>query len=168
MKDELPQMTTWLERQEKIRRHERYIQWRLHGDKTLTSTHVRRCQLLSPRILKMTRRPSAHAVSIDRLVADYGATYFRDALARFVVQWNNPGLPPPAVERESVNVQIPFVNVSTYHRIKYVEDGEATTVDSIHVQPKRKDKHGRPIPGRFDTVLVHIGSEDQIGIHGKH
>jgi hypothetical protein len=164
-KDEFPQMTTWLERQEKVLRHEQYIQWRLHGRSSLTSM---RPQLVPRRILKMTRHPSAYAVSIDSLITNYGATYFRDALARFVVQWRNPTLPPPAVERESVHVRIPFVNVSTYHRIKYTEEGKAIIVDSIHVQPKRNDKHGRPIPGRFDTVLVHIGSEGEAGIHGMY
>ena len=167
-KDELPQMTTWLERREKVLRHEQYIQWRSHGDKTLTNMHIRHPQLLPPRTLKMTCRPSVRAVSIDKLIMDYGATYFRDALARFVVQWQNPDLPPPAVERESVNIRIPFVNVSAYHRIKYVEGDESTTVDSIHVQPKRQDKYGRLVPGRFDTVLVRIGSENQTGIHGMY
>ena len=49
--------------------------------------------------------------------------------------WQNPDLPPPAVERESMKIEIPFVNVSTYHRIKYIEEASAITVDSIHVQP---------------------------------
>jgi hypothetical protein len=114
----------------------------------------------------MTCRPSVRAVSIDMLVTDYGATYFRDALARFVVEWQDPGLSPLAIERASVNIGIPFVNVSTYHRIKYTEEPEAAIVDSIHIQPKRVDKHGRPIPGRFDTALLYIGKEAQTGIHG--
>ena len=114
----------------------------------------------------MVHHPSARAVSIDSLIANYGATYFRDALARFAVQWQNPCLPPPAVERESVNIQIPFVNMSTYYHIKYIEEGATVTADSIHVQPKRNNKHGRPISGRFNTVLVYIGSQGQTGIHG--
>ncbi|KAG2018336.1 hypothetical protein CC2G_007772 [Coprinopsis cinerea AmutBmut pab1-1] len=32
-KDELPQMTTWLERREKIFKHEQYINWRISGEK---------------------------------------------------------------------------------------------------------------------------------------
>jgi hypothetical protein len=165
-KDELPQMTSWLERKEKIQRHEQYLQWRLHGNSSLTNMHVLHPRLHARRILKMAHHPSARAVSIDSLIMNYGATYFRDALARFAVQWQNPCLPPPAVERESVNIEIPFVNVSTYYRIKYIEEGATATADSIHVQPKRNDKHGRPISGRFDTVLVYIGSQGQTGIHG--
>ena len=76
MKDELPQMTAWLERKEKILRHEQYIQWRLHGDSSLMSMHVPRPQLHPRRILKMTCQPLARAVSINSLITNYGATYF--------------------------------------------------------------------------------------------
>ena len=37
-KDEFPQMTLWLERREKILRHDRYVNWCLAGRPALTST----------------------------------------------------------------------------------------------------------------------------------
>jgi hypothetical protein len=167
MKDELPQMTAWLERREKIHHHERHIQRLLHGDRSPTSACKQHHRLFPPWTFKMTRHPSVRVVSIDALVMDYSATYFCDALARFVMQWRNPALPPPAVERNLVNIEILFVKVSTCHRIKYTE-GDAAIVDSIYIQPKWVDKLGRPVPGRFDTALVHIGREDQTGIHGMY
>jgi hypothetical protein len=77
-----------------------------------------------------------HGVSIDTLVSDYGASYFRDAFARYAVGLRSPHLNRLQIERESLNIHIPFVNVSVYHRIKFTNAGEDETVDSIHVQPQ--------------------------------
>ena len=71
------------------------------------------------------------------------------------------------LERDILDLHIPFVNVSVYHRIRFQDKSlDVETVDSIHVQPSRKDKRGRPIAGCFDTCLVHCG-EGKTGIHGE-
>jgi Plavaka transposase len=68
-KDEYPQMTTWLERKEKVLRHELFIAWQLNG------------RQLPPQIppevelhthIKMTRHPSVRGVPITTLVSNYG------------------------------------------------------------------------------------------------
>jgi hypothetical protein len=153
-RDEFPQMTTWLERREKVQEHTDYIRWSLgeHG-----STPPKPNASLTPeRCIKMARQPTTFAVSIDALASDYGATYFRDAFARYVVGWKNPEFNRSRIERESLNINIPFVNVSVYHRIKFVDAGEDNIVDTIHVQPPRKTACGRDHPGRFDTALVRV------------
>ena len=71
------------------------------------------------------------------------------------------------LERDILDLHIPFVNVSVYHRIRFRDKSlDVETVDSIHVQPSRKDKRGRPIAGCFDMCLVHCG-EGKTGIHGE-
>jgi hypothetical protein len=71
----------------------------------------------------MARYPSKRGISIDSLVADYGATYFRDAFARYVVGWRSPHLNRTQIERESLNINIPFASVSVYHHVKFANAG---------------------------------------------
>ena len=83
-KDEFTQMTNWLERKEKIFRHDQYIKWRKNGSPNPKSKHSVTWQppgLELDRHLCMAKHPSAHAVPIDCLVISYGAAYFRPALA---------------------------------------------------------------------------------------
>jgi hypothetical protein len=161
-KDEYPQMTQWLERREKIHQHEEYLWWRTRKPMPPILRH----SLIPERRIKMTRHASIRGVSIESLVSDYGASYFRDAFARYVVGWRSPHLNRLQIERESLNMHIPFVDVSVYHRIKFTNAGDDETVDSIHVQPRRKGARLREIPGRFDVALVKVNdSSDRL--HGK-
>ena len=41
-----------------------------------------------------------------------------------------------------------------HHRIKFTDSDQTEIVDSVQVQPEQKDKRGRLVPARFDTVLV--------------
>lgn len=111
--------------------------------------------------IEITRHPSVCAVRLAQLPSKYGATYFRDALARFVVSVNHPDLSPAEVEKESASIFFPFNTVSAFHKIKFwVQDPHGLSLpgseirDVIHVTPARKNKHGAVIPGRFDTALV--------------
>jgi hypothetical protein len=78
-KDEFPQMTLWLERKEKIYRHENYHQWRLDGCPSPPLIEDIYPGIVFERQLKMTKHPTLKSVRMSRLVTDYGATLFRDA-----------------------------------------------------------------------------------------
>jgi hypothetical protein len=143
-KDEYPQMTAWLERREMIQDHNDYIQ-RHHARHGILSTKPR-LSLVPERRIKMARNPTVCAVTIDELASNYGATFFRDAFARYVVGWLNPGFNRSRVKRESLNLNIPFVNVSTYHRVKFVNAGDNEIVDALHVQPRKRPARGRESP----------------------
>ncbi|KAJ3499342.1 hypothetical protein NMY22_g19521 [Coprinellus aureogranulatus] len=41
------------------------------------------------------------------------------------------------------------------------------TIDIIHAHPATKDTQNRPVPARFDTVLVNEGSGNEIGTRGR-
>lgn len=167
-KDEYPQMTLWLERKEKIFRHEKYIIWRLVNREP--SPHID----IIPSIFqkfhwKISKHPSGPAVSLAKLAAEYGATYFRDTFARYWVQLVSPDLSRMRSERAANNYFLPFQKISVFHRIKFHDTdapGPSEVLDSIHVQPGRTDKHGRTIPGRFDTALVR-GDAGLPGIRGE-
>ncbi|KAJ7252923.1 hypothetical protein C8J57DRAFT_1187466 [Mycena rebaudengoi] len=172
-KDEFPQMTLWLERKEKIYRHEKYIQWRLDGCPSPPIIESLPPGLVYERQLKMTKHPTLKAVRMTRLVSDYGAALFRDALARFVVRLNHPELSSAQVEANSQDLGFSFNSVPVYHRIKFTTqdpysalDPESTVVDSIHVQPAKILKNGEKLPPRFDTALVNDGSGKITGVAG--
>ncbi|KIL60574.1 hypothetical protein M378DRAFT_14042 [Amanita muscaria Koide BX008] len=163
-KDEYPQMTLWLERRERIHQHHNYVHQdrQAHNEQHMLSL----LPTLNPeRSLKVTRRPSANAVAISVLVSHYGATFFRDAFARFIAGWRDPNLSRAQLERESMNINIPFTAVSVYHRLKFTNAGHSETEDSLHVYPARCHKNGRLDSSRFDTALVRTGSVEILGIH---
>lgn len=169
-KDEYSQMTLWLERREKILWHDNFVQWRLIGD--LVPQKNIPPDMDYRRAIKMTKHPTVKRVQLDRIVQEYGATFFTAALARFVVGINQPGLSAAQLEREAAHIIIPFDTVATFHRIKFnainahgIQDS-SITVDSVHCQPSQKDKRGHMIPARFDTVLVNEGDGGITGVHG--
>ena len=136
MKDEYPQMTAWLERREQIVGHGKYIKWR-QDNSTLSVAPSHPPRLTSHQHIKMTRFPSVQSVSIEHLVSNYGATFFRAAFARFVVLWRNPQITCTHLEQDILDVHIPFTRASVYHRIRFIDDNLGkTTVDSIRIRPQ--------------------------------
>ncbi|KAI0653489.1 hypothetical protein C8Q70DRAFT_1048441 [Cubamyces menziesii] len=148
-KDELPQMTTWLERREKILRHEIFIKWALarqDSDKSDIGSHPHLTRI------KLARHPSVKALTFESAVSAYGAGHLHDALARFIVLYNNPHLAPVEVWHRASLVYMRFPTFPVFHRMKFIlEDAQALgimedTQDTAHAR--------RLVPGRFDTVLV--------------
>jgi Plavaka transposase len=171
-KDEFTQMAKWLERKEKMFRHEQYVKWQEFG----SSISGPRLEWEPPGLelghcLHMTKHPTVRAVPVNRLVEVYGATYFHLALARFIALANDPNLSHTQLEAKLCSIRIPFRAVPVWHRIKYLHEDpiSKTTVtsDSIHVQPSTTDSHGCMVPGHFDTVLVNEGMGGDTGIEGK-
>ena len=155
-KDEFTQMTTWLERKEKILRHRQYVEWRLKGCPRPPRVEWTPPGLELDRTRKLTKHPSVRAVPLDVLVTKYGATHFRTALARFIALSNDPDLTRAQLERKLWGIRMPFTKVAVWHRIKFMRTDPSTltvsTSDSIHCRPERKDSHGKPIPSRFDRA----------------
>ncbi|KAI1797995.1 hypothetical protein LXA43DRAFT_875754 [Ganoderma leucocontextum] len=184
-KDELPQMTLWLERREKILRHEAYIAWRLRQNEGPTpSTSPATASVPLPPIptasqpqptltrIKMTKWPTVKALRFSSATEHYGATSLQDALARFVVKYRNPTLTLPQVKRAAQDFNFRFNRVPAYHRLKFIlEDAQHLGImdnigDTAHARPARKDRQGRAVPARFDTVLVNEGTGGPVGVQG--
>ncbi|KAF7364490.1 hypothetical protein MVEN_00317400 [Mycena venus] len=172
-KDEFPQMTLWLERKE-IFRHEKYIQWRLDGCPSPPVMDHLPPGIVYERQLKMTIHPTHKAVRFGRLVEDYGAQIFRDALARFVAKFNNPLFTPRQIEAESACITFAFSSVPVFHRVKFTTQDPYTphgssdsVVDVIHIQPRKLLKNGEAVPARFDTALVNDSTGGLIGVDGE-
>ncbi|KAJ6611148.1 hypothetical protein B0H10DRAFT_1953313 [Mycena sp. CBHHK59/15] len=140
-KDEYPQMTQWLERKEKILLHSKFIRWR---ELRKLSTPTTPPGIEFSRKLKMTIHPSQKSVPFSKLAEDYGAEFFRDAIARYVVTTNNPGFSARDIEKYSANLAMPF----------------------RAVPPASKNDRGKEIPARFDTVLINDGNGKETGVNG--
>jgi Plavaka transposase len=165
-KDEYPQMAAWLDRKERILCHDKYIRRRLamaNGEETPTRPGP---QLVPPRTLKMARSPSA-SVLLDDVEKMYSAPDFKFALAKFIVQYNNPDLSKPSILREAAALHIPFHKIPVYHRVKFVSTDFSAEyplaeiiVDSVHVEPERVEAvRGTLIPSRFDTALIRVSEK---------
>ena len=177
MRDELLQMAVWLERQEQVHQHAGYVHWLEQGGirgTAITRDHIPN---LKPHCcIKMSKAPTVYSVSIEKLETDYGALRFRETFARFVVQWQQPGIRQAHLDYKVQGIHLPFISVSTYHRIKFLQasaNGDQESVaDIIHVQPahvvtQRRNASPKTINGRFDTVLVHSGKEGDTGVRGE-
>ncbi|KAJ6600827.1 hypothetical protein B0H10DRAFT_2319986 [Mycena sp. CBHHK59/15] len=157
-------MTQWLERKEKILLHAKFIHWRESGK---PSTHTVAPGIEFNRKLKMTIHPSRKSVSFDILARDYGAEFFRDAIARYVIPTNNPDFSARQIEIYSANLAMPFRALPVYHKIKYVtESSPDTTIDSVYAKPAARNKRGKEVAGRFETVLVNDGTGKDTGVDG--
>ncbi|RPD60944.1 hypothetical protein L226DRAFT_545471 [Lentinus tigrinus ALCF2SS1-7] len=130
-KDEFPQMTIWLERREKILRHDAFI--------------------------------NLKGVWFNQAVTSYGTSWIRDALACFIVSFRDPLLTAPEIERESSRITYRWDKLWIWHKIKFASE---SIHDVVHARPARADKYGRPVPGRFDTVLMNDGTGGTSGIEG--
>ena len=168
--DEYAQMTVWLERREKILRHESYLDWHHESRSNII---LRSTDMAYNGTPTLTKWPSVRAVDLDDVVNKYGARFFREALRRYIVLAQHAGLQltRSQLEHQILYVNIPFATVSIYHRLKFTTSGDTTlakrvTLDSIHVRPERQTKKGSMIPARFDTVLLNLGSGGETGVQG--
>jgi hypothetical protein len=171
-KDEYTQMTMWLERKEKIRRHEQYIKWRTSGagsssaqtqhDWTPPGLDIRRTMSLS-------KRP-AELVALNRIMEKWHAPLFRTALRRYISLLNDPGLNAAQLERSLWDIHLPFRSLPVWKVVKYLKTdpvtGMKSTADSIHAKPARTSRRKHHIDGRFDTALVNEGGGSDHGIKG--
>ena len=168
-KDEYPQMILWLERREKIYRHEVYVARRLARDPHVD--HMQVPVLECSQFMKMPMHPSLQQVSLETISTAYRATYICDALARFVVATRNPALTAHQVETATLDVFLPFSKLPVFHKIKFYiqQDGESSVVDSIHAHPALPNgkRRRRPCAARFDPALVNTGQGEVTGIQGK-
>jgi len=169
-RDEYAQMTVWLERKEKILRHESYLEWRLKPQSTAV---LRSTDMAYNGTMTLTKWPSARAVDLDDIISKYGARFFREALRRYIVltRHSGPSLTRNQLEQQILYVNLPFTAVPVYHKLKFTVPGDSTmakrvTLDSVHVRPERLTKKGSNIPARFDTVLLNVGSSGNSNMQG--
>jgi len=169
-RDEYAQMTIWLERKEKILRHQSYLEWCL-GNAARVMAHPP--SMAYNGVLTLTKWPSRRAVDLDEIVTKYGAVFFREALRRHIVlsKHSGPELNRNQLERAILYADLPFTSVPVYHKLKFTTPVDSArtkrlTLDAIYIRPARQSKKGLDIPARFDTALVNVGLGGETGVEG--
>ncbi|KAG2118250.1 hypothetical protein BD769DRAFT_1672359 [Suillus cothurnatus] len=112
-KDEFVQMMQWLEHKEKIMRHDKYVNWQCAGAEETMPHHPRPPpDMTFHQLQSVSKHPTAKAISIDKLVEDYSATYFCEALACYITQLNHANDPIPlhsqALDVLAQDIHFPF------------------------------------------------------------
>ena len=171
-KDEYMQMSTWLERREKVHHHAAFLKRQQESGsvplgrdgQTPTSPSRWHHPVREFRFghLKMPQSPTIKAVSFLDIDRKYHANNFQDDLADFIVKVNYPGASTAALRARAEDTLIPFHAVPVFHRIRFVDNNdcdEQETVDAVHVRPEVVDLHGQVVPARFDIVLVRTGQD---------
>ncbi|KAG2137099.1 uncharacterized protein EDB93DRAFT_1091318, partial [Suillus bovinus] len=166
-KDEFAQMTRWLEQKEKVLRHQKYVSWRLAGSHELDPYHSRPPDMTFSHKQVMVKHPCTKSVSLEMLATDYGATHFRDALARYIAQQSRGNDPTPlhgrALDVLAHDIHFPFHRLPVFHKVKWCSvdacgHGNAhVTLDSVHAKPQRKFG-SHVIAHRSNTALVRLGA----------
>ncbi|KAG2131435.1 uncharacterized protein EDB93DRAFT_1323215 [Suillus bovinus] len=166
-KDELVQMTHWLEQKEKILRYEKYIDWRLAGDVESEPYHLRPPDMTFHWLQKMTKHPSAKAVNIDKLVKDYGTTYFCEVLAHYITQLNHANAHTRTLDVLARDVHLPFRTLPWLSVDSCGLGDAAVTLDSVHARPQRTSSSCLSAH-RSDTALVRLGpnTDASMGMEG--
>ena len=164
-KDEYAQMTTWLERREKLYHHTAFIEREQEGGSVplgrngispSTPSHSHHPEFHFGH-LKMAQSPTIKAVSFQDIDRKYHANNFQDDLADFIAEVNYPGASTAVLRARAEDTLIPFHAVPVFHRMRFVHRNdcdEEETVDAVYIRPEYVDMHGQIVPARFDTVLV--------------
>lgn len=171
-KDEYIQMTRWMERQEQIYHHGRFVHWRLAGEPSILD-------LQPPKPTRqfryhIARFPNHKAVRFESLARNYGAIDFRVALSHYIIRLLHPTLSLRQVKNIAQTFHLPFNSVPLFNKIKFWQPdaqgrGDAAeTLDTIHVRAGYTNTVGRPVPGRFDTALVKLDNREEFGVAGMH
>lgn len=167
-KDEYPQMTTWLERREKVQRHAAFI--RNQQESNQAQEHVEKPigpPLARVYLIKMAQHPSVKSVSYNDLALKYGALDFQDALGDFIAAHRSTMGAATTTRARGEEELLPFRAVPVFHNIKFTVRSQGNNerkpeiVDAIHARPEGTDSQRRLVPERFDTVLVCSNSESQ-------
>ena len=167
-KDELPQMTLWLERKEKVLQFDEYVKWRLNGCPPCPVLAIKK----PVHRITMTKHPSRSNVSFEKLRNDYGALYIDDAIARYVAEHENPHATPAQIERIARGIDLHFSKVNVFHKAKFwlghndEHPLSANEFDTLYAKPERTNTKGDYVPGRFDMALVNEKQVETIGIEG--
>lgn len=107
-KDEYPQMTMWLERKEKVLRHDCYLRWLCAGKPKISPIEWTPPGLSYRRSLHMAKYPTVRSLRLPVVDKRYSVPFFRAALARFVVQLHDPTISGPQLEAAALDIDTDF------------------------------------------------------------
>lgn len=168
-RNELPQMTQWLSRQEKIAMFQSYIshyQSEEEREEEVEEAVDRRNQEVGPVTAK---RPTAPSQTLSSIQTKHNCPSFSYHLRIFLNRFLTRGDSIPRTQL--ANAFLPFDKLDVWHSFKFSLDTLGNDVDgqegrdSVRAQPSRGDASS----GRFDVVVVtYTDDAETTGLHGAH
>ncbi|KAI0798229.1 hypothetical protein C8Q75DRAFT_790644 [Abortiporus biennis] len=148
-KNEFLQMSKWLERQEKMYCHFKFLQWQHH----ITSSSSTPSAISTSTQIIMTKHPSVKAATVESLVTNYGAILFQDCLREYLVKSLYPTATSTEVRNRCNHIQLPSTFVAVYHKAKF------WLGDNHQYQLLSNEYEIVQNQARFDTVIIKQGLE---------
>ncbi|EIW74866.1 hypothetical protein CONPUDRAFT_159638 [Coniophora puteana RWD-64-598 SS2] len=109
----------------------------------------------------MPKHPSVHHVSFNALAEQYGAQFFKAALARYALLISNPDLTHAQLEHLSVYDKIGYNDVDSNGVVDC-----SVTINAVYAKPGKTDQRSKHVPSRFETVLVNGRNGALSGVTG--
>ena len=163
-RNEVPQMTHWLSRQEKVLLFQAYVQDYISEDDRNT-IHPSALLTLPGAGLVIAQRPTVHGQTLSSIQNLHHAPDF----SMHLWQYLNSLLP----QGESIHcaqlaaAQLPFDRLDVWHTCRFSLDILGNDVDGEDGVDALKAKPGRVGEARFDTVLVaHADVAETTGLEG--
>ena len=163
-RNEVPQMTQWLSRQEKVTSFQSYLgNFLSEDDKGIIEPSS--IPSLSGVSFALSQKPSVSSQAITSIQRFHHAPCFATHLRQYL----NTLLPPgEALSRAQLaNARLPFERVDVWHFCKFTLDVLGNDVDGKEGVDAVKAKPGKEGEARFDTVLVaHRETAETTGLEG--
>lgn len=160
-RNEFPQMTQWLTRQENVESFDRYIEW-AKARRSQTQSQPSAPALPSPSRITVPKMPATPNKSLQLIEKTHKIPAFSTHLKEYL----NLYLRRPSTVLESHYHSLPFQGLDVYHSFKFrLEslDGKEETADIVKAQPVSRKQPD----GRFDTVIVLAkDSAESVGLTG--
>jgi len=173
-RNELPQMTQWLSRQEKVAMFQSYLShYQSEEERNEESEEAidGRSQLVGVMIAK---RPAAPSQTLSSIQTKHGCPSFTYHLCIFLNSFLSRG--DTILHSQLPYTLLPFDKLDVWHSCKFSLDTLGNDVDgkeemdSIRAQPGRGGGRGdsEASTGRFDVVVVaHTDQAESTGLHGE-
>jgi len=168
-RDELPQMTRWLERQEKVAIFETYLD-HFEGEQDSAVAAAADIHDSTPPGIIVPRKPAHVNQTLISIQKNHHCPSFSHQLRIYL---NSLLKKPDALPRANISsAQLPFDKVDVWHSFKFGRNILGNDVDSTEekdwVRAKPARQRGQRAGERFDTVVVsHTDEAQDTGMRGK-
>lgn len=109
-------MTRWVERKEKVLHFNNYVIWHTKNSSSIDSFNTR---LYPSCRIKLPKYPLCSNVAFQDLEDEYGAEFIEDALARYIVQHNDPDATPAQIKARALDIDLSTDGLPVYHRVNF-------------------------------------------------
>lgn len=165
-RDELPQMTRWLERQEKVAMFQTYLQHFETDDDKVIEAQAAESNPLNHMVIP--KKPARTQQSLTTIEKNHNCHSFSTDLRFYLNSLLNK---EDALPRNNIpSAYLPFNKVDVWYGVKCRRSTLGNDVDHVDEKDWIKAKPGRRQGevGRFDTVLVaHTDKAESTGMKGK-